>query len=71
MITYCHSPYPLGQIPAMTFTTRFSNQMIRPEGKQTLPLRAKTVKAKQSIYKININNRLHANTVLTNLIANR
>lgn len=26
------SPYPLGQIPAMTFTTRFANVMIRPEG---------------------------------------
>ena len=26
------SPYPLAQIPAMTFTTRFANKMIRPEG---------------------------------------
>ena len=26
------SPYPLGQIPAMTFTTRFANRIIRPEG---------------------------------------
>lgn len=26
------SPYPLGKRPAMTFTTRFANAMIRPEG---------------------------------------
>ena len=26
------SPYPLGQRPSMTFTTRFGNQMIRSEG---------------------------------------
>ena len=26
------SPYPLGQIPAMSFTSRFANEMIRPEG---------------------------------------
>ena len=26
------SPYPLGQRPAMTFTTRFGYEMIRPEG---------------------------------------